>query len=182
MAKEMIPMPPHCDTMDGPVVKAAKQALAAGEVSVILPWAPPEAEGELTAAFKKTLAIRTLGVDAQELADRWFFETAVRLHRAGEGEPYTGLKPAGLDEGPVIPRAETAIEEDNTAALIAFLTGAVEEEIGKRFARVRAERTYDPHDVAAARKYVHATLDLMVYANKLHGFIRHGGGGEGHAH
>jgi hypothetical protein len=175
-------MPPHCDTMDGPVVRAAKEALLAGDVRAILPWVPPEAEAELTAVFKKTLAVRTLSTDAQELADHWFFEAAVRLHRAGEGEPYTGLKPAGLDEGPVIPRAESAIEEDNTSGLIAFLTGAVEEEIGKRMGKVRAARTYDPHDVAAARKYVQATLDLMVYAHKLHGFIRHGGGGEGHTH
>lgn len=175
-------MPAHCDTMDGPVVRAAKEALTAGDVHAVLPWVPPEAEAELTAAFKKVLAIRTLSPEAQELADRWLFETAVRLHRAGEGEPYTGLRPAGLDEGPVIPRAETAIDEDDTSALIAFLTGAVEEEIGKRMAKVRAASTYDPHDVAAARKYVQAKLDLMIYANKLHSFIRHGAGGDGHAH
>jgi tetratricopeptide (TPR) repeat protein len=34
----------------------------------------------------------------------------VRIHRAGEGAPYTGLKPAGLSEGPIIPIAEKAIE------------------------------------------------------------------------
>ncbi len=126
-------MPPHCDTMNGPVVRAAKQALTAGDV---------------------------------------------RLHRAGQGEPHTGLKPAGLDEGPVIPRAETAMEEDDTSALIAFLTGAAEEEIGKRMNKARAARACDPHDVVGARKYVQATLDLMVHASKLHEFIRHGEGGE----
>ena len=173
-------MPPHCDTMDGPVVKAARQALAAGNVKLILPWAPHDAEAELSEAFRRTMAVRDKGGDALLLADQWFFETAVRLHRTGEGEPYTGVKPAGLDEGPVIPRAEQAIEGNDTAGLIAFLTGAVEEEIGKRFAQVRATRAYDPDDVAAARKYVGAMLDLLTYSNKLHVFIRHAGGhGEG---
>ena len=44
------------------------------------------------------------------MADLYFFETVVRVHRAGEGAAYNGLKPAGLDEGPVIPIAEKAIE------------------------------------------------------------------------
>jgi len=179
-------MPPHCDTMDGPVVKAARQALAAGNVKLILPWVPQDGEAELSEAFRQTMAVRDKGADALKLADNWFFETAVRLHRVGEGEPYTGLKPAGLDEGPVIPRAERAIEDGDTAGLIAFLTGAVEEEIGKRFARIRATRSYDSDDVAAARNYVEAMLDLLVYANKLHVFIRHAGGhgegDEGHHH
>ena len=43
--------------------------------------------------------------EARELADRYFFETLVRIHRAGEGAPYTGLKPAGRDLGPAVPAA-----------------------------------------------------------------------------
>jgi len=87
-------MPPHCDTMDGPVVKAAKIALDKGNVNLILPWVPKRAEAELKKAFEKTLRARKLGKEAAELADYWFLETAVRLHREGEGAPYTGLKPA----------------------------------------------------------------------------------------
>ncbi len=89
-------MPPHCDTMDGPVVKAAKKALETGNVNLILPWVPKKAEGALKKAFGKALRTRKMGKGAAELADYWFFETAVRLHRVGEGAPYTGLKPAGL--------------------------------------------------------------------------------------
>src|SRR5665811_1317569 len=147
-------MPPHCDTLDGPVVTAARSALDGEDVSLVLSYVPAAAETEVREAYEKTIKARTLGGVAREVADNWFFETAVRLHRAGEGEPYTGLKPAGLDEGPVIPRAERTIEDGDTAGLIAFLTGAVEEEIGKRFARIRATRSYDPDDVAAARNYV----------------------------
>lgn len=106
-------MPPHCDTMDGPVVKAAQRALETGSVNLILPWVPKKAEVELKKAFEKTLRTRKLGKEAKELADYWLFETAVRLHREGEGAAYTGLKPAGLDWGPVVPRAEKAIEKEN---------------------------------------------------------------------
>lgn len=104
-------MPPHCDTMDGPVVTAAKAALEKGNVNLILPWAPKKAEEELKKGFERTLRMRKLGKDAKELANYWFFETIVRLHREGEGAPYTGLKPAGLDQGPVVPRVEEAIEK-----------------------------------------------------------------------
>jgi len=96
-------MAPHCDTMDGPVVTACKKALETGNVNYILPFAPKKAEDELTQAFNKTIKARELGQDAAEVADLWFFETAVRLHREGEGAPYTGLKRAGLDWGPVFP-------------------------------------------------------------------------------
>jgi len=49
-------MPPHCDTMDGPVVKAAKRALKTGNVNLILPWVPKKAEDELKKTFKKLFA------------------------------------------------------------------------------------------------------------------------------
>jgi len=103
-------MPPHCDTRDGPVVKAAKRALKTGNLNYVLIWIPRESEKELKGVFERTLRARKTGKDAQDVADDWFFETAIRLHRAGEGAPYTGMKPAGLSEGPVVPRAEKAIE------------------------------------------------------------------------
>jgi hypothetical protein len=47
-----------------------------------------------------------------------FFETAVRLHRAGDEAPYTGLKPAGPDWDPFVPRAEKAIETNDATDTI----------------------------------------------------------------
>ena len=96
-------MPPHCDSLDGPVVAAARQALDAGDVHLILPFVHLEGAEEVRDAFDKTMKARAMGAEARDVADRWFFETAVRVHRAGEGAPFTGLKPAGLDVGPVIP-------------------------------------------------------------------------------
>jgi Family of unknown function (DUF6448) len=85
----------HCDTLDGPVIGLARKALEAGNVNLVLPWVRAEDERELRRAFEHALAVRKLGAEACELADTHFFETLVRIHRASEGAPYTGLKPAG---------------------------------------------------------------------------------------
>lgn len=179
-------MPPHCDTMDGPVVRAAKEALEKGKVGLILPWAPKEAEGEIQKAFEKTISARKLGGEAKEVADIWFFETVVRLHRAGEGAPYTGLKPAGLDEGPVVPRAEKAVETGNPKELVEFLSHALEEQIHKRFKQAMATKNYGKNDVEAAREYVEASLGLTLYSHNLYVYLTggkgHGEEGGGHEH
>ena len=161
-------MPPHCDTMDGPVVKAATAALVSGNVNVILPWVPKDAEEELRRAFERTLDVRRLGEKAKALADYWFFETAVRLHREGEGAPYTGLKPAGVDEGPVVPVADRAFERGSPDEVTAHLTTVVEGELQKRFQHAMARKRYDPNDVDAAREYVEAMLGFILYAHGLY--------------
>jgi Family of unknown function (DUF6448) len=96
----------HCDGLDGPVVKAAQKALAEDNVNLVLIWVQKDDEAEIKRAFEKTVAVRKLNPEARELADMYFFETLVRTHRAAEGAPYTGLKPAGRDLGPAIPAAE----------------------------------------------------------------------------
>lgn len=161
-------MPPHCDTMDGPVVKAAKRALETGNVNLILPWVPKEAEYDLKKAFEKTLRVRKQSKEVTELADYWFFETAVRLHREGEGAPYKGLKPAGLDWGPVVPRAEKAMEKGDPKEVIEFLSHAIEEELQKRFKHAMAWKKYDENNVDAARQYVQAMLGFVLYSHHLY--------------
>jgi hypothetical protein len=118
-------MPPHCDSLDGPVVVAAKRAIEAGRVDLVLPFVPADAEPEVTKAFEETMALQRRSPEAAAFADRWFFENVVRIHRAGEGAPYTGVKPAGLSEGPVIPVAERALETGSADELIAVLTDIV---------------------------------------------------------
>ena len=75
----------HCDTLDGPVVNLARQALAKGDVKLILPWVAAEKEAEIRKAFDLTIAVRGKGEKEKELADMYFFETLVRIHREGEG-------------------------------------------------------------------------------------------------
>ncbi len=171
-------MPPHCDTLDGPVVKAAKRALETGNVNFILLWVPKSAEEELRHAFEKAVKARKAGKEAQEVADFWFFETAVRLHRAGEGMPYTGLKPAGLDEGPVVPRAEEAIEKGDGEDFIHFMVQGLKEEVQKKFDLVIARKNFNENDVDAAREYVEAYLGLVPWAHGLYDIMKGGSGGE----
>lgn len=151
-------MPPHCDTLDGPVVTAAKAALKAGNVNLILPWAPKKAEGKIKRAFEKTLRVRKLSKAAADLADYWFFETVVRLHREGEGASYMGLKPAGLDWGPVVKKAEKTLKNGNPKEVIAFLQRTVDEELQKRFKhamekRILTRTTLQPQESTCRRHW-----------------------------
>jgi len=180
-------MPPHCDTLDGPVVKAIKIALEKGNVNYILPWVPKKAEHEVSEAFEKTVLARKQGKEAVEVADYWLYETVVRLHREGEGAPYTGLKPAGLDWGPVVPRAEKAIEKGDPKEVIGYITQMVREELEGRFHRAMAKKKFDVNDVDAAREYVQAELGFVLFSHGLYAAItgkgEHGEEGEGkHEH
>jgi hypothetical protein len=166
------------------VVKAAKMALEKGNVNYALIWVPEGAENEAREAFEKTMRARKQGKDAKEVADDWFFETVIRLHRAGEGAPYTGLKPAGLDEGPVVPRAEKAIETSDSREVTGFLLETIEDELRERFNRVIVAKNYKVDDVEAGRKFVHAFIGFVVWSHHLHKFVKSGEGGheEGAGH
>jgi hypothetical protein len=161
-------MPPHCDSMDGPVVTAARRALDEDDLAIALPYVPAQAEAEITAAFEQVLPIHATSGSAGQLADRWFFETVVRLHRAGEGAAYTGLKPAGQDEGPVIPVAERAIRTGSADELVRILTEVVADQTKTRLDQAMALKQHEHGPVAAARQYVEAMLGLQVWAHKLY--------------
>ena len=161
----------HCDAIDGPVAKAAEKALATGNILLILPYAPASAEPELHTAFAAARKVRVLNADARALADRSFMETAVRLHRAGEGAPYTGLKPAS-DHGPAIEAAEQAVESGDVASLRRVLSAELDETLHVRLDAVRSLRGA-PHEptsasqVEAARKRISAELEFVAFAEGL---------------
>lgn len=161
-------MPPHCDTLDGPVVTVARKALEKKDVKIILPYVPKEAEEEIITVFKQVIQVREVNSVAQEVADRYFFETVVRLHRAGEGASFTGLKPAGLDEGPVIPVAEKAIESGDPDELLDLLAEMVREHVRDRFDHMQQLKGDADQGVEQAREYVEAMLGLQVYSHSLY--------------
>ena len=161
-------MPPHCDTRDGPVVKAAIKALESGNLNYVLIWVPQESEKELRTIFEKTLRARKGGKDAKDVAEDWFFENTIRLHRAGEGAPYTGMKPAGLSEGPVVPRAEKAIESGDPNETIDFILKIVKEDLTHRFHHVMEKKKYDVDDVASGRAFIEAFIGWVVYSHHLY--------------
>ncbi|HEX5902563.1 MAG TPA: DUF6448 family protein [Actinomycetota bacterium] len=165
-------MPPHCDSLDGPVVKAAIRALDEGNVDLVLPFVKEESEGEVRAAFARSTAARTAGPEAREVADLYFFETVVRVHRRGENAPYTGLKPAGLDLGPVIPVAEQAIETGSPDELVGLLSDVIHEEVKRRLEHVLALRPTPGSRVREVREYVEAMLGLQVWSNRIFKTLR----------
>lgn len=157
------PVAAHCDSMDGPVVTAARAALEQGRVELALAWVLPQDEALIRDAFTRTLGVRKDGGEAQALADLWFFETLVRVHRAGEGEPYTGLKPAGVEPEEGIAAADQALAAGTVDGLAPKIAEHVAEGIRERFERVRTLSSYDPQDVFAARAYVHAYVEYIHF-------------------
>ena len=170
----------HCDGMDGPVVKAARQALDGGNVNRVLVWVQADDESELRQAFARTLAVGKLNPEAKGLAETYFFETAVRLHRAGEGEPYTGLKPAGRDLGPAIPAADQAIRDGSDEALVKMLAEAAAQGVRERYRKVAASKDFSQSDLSAGRENVKAYVEFLHYVEGLHQAIQRGG--QEHSH
>jgi len=157
----------HCDTLDGPVVGAARAALAAGDITPVLQWVQPDHEAALRTAFQRTLAVRVASPAARELADEYFFETLVRLHREGEGFPYTGLQPAGAPIAPAIRAADAALASGDADALVEQLTAAVAAGVRERFAAARAAQAHAGHNVAAGRHFVATYVALTHYVEAL---------------
>ena len=158
----------HCDGLDGPVIKAAQKALDSGNLNPVLIWVQKSDEAEIKKVFQKTLAVRKLNPQAKELADTYFFESLVRIHRAGEGASYTGLKPAGRDLGPAIPAADKAIEGGSAKALTKILTEAVQEGVADRFKEVIAKKKFKSDDVETGRQYIKAYVEFVHYIERIY--------------
>lgn len=158
----------HCDTVDGPVVASAKAALAAKDVTPVLRWVQPDRENEIRSAFRETLAVRAKGSDAKNLADRYFFETLVRVHRAGEGAPYTGLKPAGTPVPPAVAHADRSLEDGSVDDLAKAIARQVETGIRERFAKAAEAKKHAADNVEAGRRFVAAYVEYVHYVERLH--------------
>jgi len=161
----------HCDGLDGPVVGAARQALDSGNISRALIWVQKNDEAEIRDAFEHARAVRKLGPDAKHLADSHFFETLVRVHRAGEGAPYTGLKPAGRDLGPAVPAADKAIETGSVEPVVKLLTEAVRKSVHEQFDEA-AGRKFRADDVEAGRKHVAAYVEYVHHVERIYDATR----------
>jgi hypothetical protein len=158
----------HCDGLDGPVVIAAKKALETENVNLVLIWVKKEFEDEINNAFQKTLTVRKLSPEAKEMADMYFFETLVRLHRLGEGAPYTGLKPAGRDLGQAIPLADKSIEENSAEELLELLTDEVQKGLHQYFQNVISKKDYNPNDINAGREFIESYVVFVHYVERIY--------------
>ncbi len=167
----------HCDSMDGPVVIDAKLALESGNPAPVLKWVSEDNEAEIRRAFEQTLDVRKAGGTAQELADRYFFETLVRIHRAGEGAPYTGLKEAeSVDDG--IMAADRALEMNDASALAADISTKIAKEIKARHKQAVTALQHAEHSAQAGRDYVEAYVQYVHYVEAVNalaqGHMAHG--------
>ncbi len=163
-----VPARAHCDTLDGPVVKDAKRALEAKDVTPVLKWVKVEKEREIREVFAQAVEVRAQGGTARELADRLFFETLVRVHREGEGAPFTGLKPAGTEIAEAVAGADTALDTGSVDALVKTLTHAVEHGVRSRFAKAAEARKHMGEDVGKGREFVAAYVEFTHYAERIH--------------
>ena len=157
----------HCDTLDGPVVKDARAALEARDVTPVLKWVNAGKEAELREAFQHTLDVRALGPEARALADRFFFETLVRIHREGEGAPYTGLKPAGTGVDPAIAASDTALDTGAIDPLVGMITKRAEQGLRERFSHAAEAKAHAGESVEKGRAFVAAYVEFMHYAERL---------------
>ncbi len=165
----------HCDSVDGPVVLDARAALEKKDVTPVLKWVKPEDEARIREAFTRTLAVRELGPEAKELADRWFLETLVRIHRAGEGAPYTGLKPSGMIP-PGIAEADRALDSGSIEKLAKAMGEHTAEGLRERFARAAKAKAHAAESTQAGREYVEAYVAYIHYVEELANIV-HGGAG-----
>jgi len=164
----------HCDTLGGPVVTEGRAALETGDVTPLLKWVRPADEAEIKAAFAKARVVRSKGPEAKELADRFFLETLVRVHRAGEGAPYAGLKEEAVD--PIVALAERSLADGNVAAVRKQLTAAMDAGLQEKLDRVLATRKHKDRSVAEGREYVRAYVTYLHYVEGLHAALLPAGG------
>jgi hypothetical protein len=163
----------HCDTTSGPVIPEARAALEKGDVTPILKWVKKDNEAEIKAAFTKTVTVRAKGPEAKELADQYFLETLIRLHRAGEGAPYTGIKDEPVE--PIVAMADNAIVEGSADEMIKKISGHMAAAIKEKFTKVVEAKKNKDKSVESGREFVEAYVTYMHYIEGIHTAIMSAG-------
>lgn len=165
----------HCDTINGPVIMAAKKALDEKNVNRVLIWVQKGDEKEITVAFNKALAERVKD-GKREASDREFFETLVRVHRAGEGAPFTGIKPAGEELNPAVVAADRSLENGKIDGVSSLLEKTMNEKLNHYFSRVNATKNFAVNDVQSGREFVRSYVEYVHYVEGLYEVLLKKGG------
>jgi hypothetical protein len=163
----------HCDSLDGPVIKDAQRALESNDVTPVLKWVAAKDEDSIRKIFELTTAVRDKGQEVQQIADSYFFETLVRVHRASEGEGFTGLKPKGSVE-PAIAATDLALAEGNINQLADNIASAVRDGILSRFNDAYKKKLVADDSVAKGREYVESYVQLTHFIEAIHRNVLHG--------
>ena len=160
----------HCDSMDGPVITEAKNALAKGDVTPLLKWVPAADEEKIKVVFDQVIPVRNLGSQAQELADRQLFATLVEVHRASEGAPYSGIKPAGGID-PAVMAADLALQKGNIDDLVARITHKFEENVRERFTTALQTKARSEESIVDGREFVKEYVQYVHYVEAVHNAV-----------
>jgi hypothetical protein len=160
----------HCDSLDGPVVNEARVALEKGEIAPVLKWVKAEHEETVRQAFGQARNVRKLNPEARALADQYFFETVVRVHREGEGAVYTGLKPAGMIDPPIV-KADQALANGSVDKLADTISAHVDQAMRERFAHALQTRQQADKSVEAGREFVEAYVQYVHFVEGIVGLV-----------
>jgi hypothetical protein len=154
----------HCDTEDGPAVTDGRRALETGNVNIALKWVHQDQEEEVRDAFGRAVAVRDLSPDARDVADRYFLDVLIRVHRAGEGTGFDGIKPTGAHVPPQVVAADEALSAGRIDPLRGLVDDERWDELERRFDHAMALKGFDVDDLAAAREYMQAYVSFFQYA------------------
>jgi hypothetical protein len=163
----------HCDSMDGPVIKDAQRALQSNDLTPVLKWVSAKDERTVRQVFDLIASTRGESEAAQKIADNYFFETLVRIHRASEGEGFTGLKPTGSVE-PAIAATDRALAEGDIEELADKIAAAVRDGIKKRFNEAYEKKSTAEDSIVQGREYVEAYVQLTHFIEAIHHTVSHG--------
>jgi hypothetical protein len=154
----------HCDTMEGPLITDAKKAISMNNVNIVLKWVPAASEAEIKNAFSQIMKVRVLNDDAKDIADKYFFDTLVRIHRTGEGVAFTGVKPLGAPIDEKVKAADKSIEVGNLTPLKGLVAKDDMPELKERFEKVMLLKNFDVNNVEAGREYIEAYVQFFKFA------------------
>jgi len=168
----------HCDTINGPVVNDAKQALERANADIVLKWVREQDEEKIKKALNETLEKRKQQPENKDNIDMNFYEEVVELHRAGEGVEYTGIKSGRIEVSSVIETADEAIVKGDANTLTNIFAQNLKNDIQRRFDKVMEKKKDMDKSIAAGREYVAAYVEFMHYIegisggqdNKIQGF------------
>lgn len=159
----------HCDSTRGPVIPEAQAALDHADVTPVLKWVDEASEAEIRAAFEQAQVVRVTSPEARQLADRYFLETLVRLHRASEGAPYTGITESPVD--PIIAMADEALADGSADEMIRRINRHLAQSIQEKFQRVSEARAHKDDNVESGREFVAAYVDYVHFVEGVHNAI-----------
>lgn len=121
-------------------------------------------ESEISDAVNLAMKVKGLSPEAKELSEKYFFDTLVRIHRAGEGVPFTGVKPSGTPIDGKVLAADKSIETGNLAPLEGMISKDDMPELMERFEKVMSLKNFDVNNVGAGREYIEACVQFFKFA------------------